>query len=395
MQVKSISFLVLCFAALCILYLIKNYRSIHWSSKQPTFREKLTALPNGQINPWQNIPSLELVVRTNSLPAFIRKYSTWFLKSLKLFWPEHQLNLTLVLDDESKQDHATGTRLSHMWPHPKVAYRKPGDPSTYAHVQRRRMFLSYFYPEEYVSTEFVGFVDTDTMFITVVTPEMLFVDGKPTVQARIGQSYFQVHQECWSDVTEYFIGRKEALQCMTYFPVIFKVQHVVEFRKFAEKKFGKPFHEIFKKSFDFPNPLVPGGDCFCQYSVICNYVWYYHRDEYDFHLQMAPNGEWIGDHHRESQQSFEYFKNIEPKYLIPKPRVAMHAQHYMENGSYVSVHADITKDPYFTHLKRRLREGLCHSIWLDLCPEKCLGSGKNSLHLELFSFEVFDWAWDN
>ena len=344
-------------------------------------------------DPWRDVPSLELAIRTNSHPKFIATYSTWFLKSLKLFWPDHRLNLTLVLDDESKQDHTTGSRLANLWPYPKIAYRTPGDPSIYTFNQRRRMYLSYFYPEEYVSAEYVGFVDTDTMFTTVVTPQMLFVEGKPTIQARIGQPYFQQHWECWSDVTEYFIGKKEALQCMTYFPVIFKVQHVVEMRKFAEKRLGIPFLEIFKKSFDFHHPYK-WGDCVCQYSIICNYLWYYHRDEYDFHLQMVPNGNWSGEHRRKSQQTIEYFKNIDSKYLIPKPRVAIHARHYVENGVYLLGSFDLVKEPYFTHLKRRVREGLCHSIMFDRCPEKCTDINKNSVQLSIYSFEMFNWSWD-
>ena len=350
---------------------------------------------NTEDDPWKNVPSLELVIRTNSFPRFIRLYSTWFLKSLKLFWAETRLNLTLVMDDENKEDHATGQRLANKWPYPKIAYRKPGDPSVYTYNQRRRMFLSYFYPEEYTTAEYVGFVDTDTMFTTVVTPNMLFVDGRPTVQARIGQPYFHEQWECWSDVTEYFLGQKETLQCMTYFPVIFKVQHVIEMRKFAEKRFGKPFLEIFKKSFDFHNPSLGGADCVCQYSIICNYVWYYHRDEYDFHLQMVPHLNWTGDHRRKSQQTFQYFMSIDPKYLIPKPRISIHARHYMENGIYVSINFDLAKDPYFTHLKQRVREGLCHSIWFDRCPEKCEDIKKNSVQLSIYSFERFNWAWDN
>jgi len=345
-------------------------------------------------DPWREFPSLEIVIRTNSHPSYVRLYSTWLLLSLKLFWPEHLLNLTLLLDNESQRDHTTGARLSQVWPYPKIAYRKPVDPSVYGHNQRRRMFLSYFYPEEYVSAEYVGFVDTDTMFTTVITSQMLFVNGKPTVQARIGQPYYQVGVECWSDVTEYFLGEKEALQCMTYFPVIFKVQHVVEMRKFAEKRFGKPFLEIFKESLDIYNPSQRGFHCMCQYSIICNYVWYHHRDEYYFHLQMNPNSSWTGDHRRKSQPSLEYFQNIEPKYLIPKPRVAMHAQHYLENGVYIDKHGDMTIEPHFTHLKRRVQEGLCHSIWFDLCPKNCMGFEKGSLQSSLYSFEMFDWSWD-
>ena len=281
-----------------------------------------------------------------------------------------------------------------MWPHPKVAYRKPGDPSIYA-IARRRIFLNYFYPEEYVNVEYVGFVDSDTTFTTVVTPKMLFADGKPTLQARIGQSYHQTHQECCSDMTEYFIGKKEVLQCMMYFPIIFKVQHVIEFRKFAEKRLRKPFVEIFKKCFGLQNPLAPEVDCFCQYRIICNYVWYYHRDEYDFHLQKATNESWMGDHRLESQQSLEYFKNIDAKYFIPKPRIAISARHYMKNDSLGSLHAGVSNSPYFTDLHRQLRERMCHSVLFDRCPEKCADIEKNSVQLSLCSFEMIDSSWEN
>ena len=344
----------------------------------------------GEVYPWEDVPHLELVIATGINSELIGLYSTWLLKSLKLFWPEDRLNLTLLLDNESKEDHAIGTRLSQMWPHPKVVYRKPGDPFIYAIARERRIFLSYFYPEEYVSAEYVGFVDTDTMFITVVTPKMLFADGKPTVQARIGQSYYQVHQECSSNVTEYFIGKKDVLQCMTYFPIIFKVQHVVEFRKFAEKRHRKPFVEIFKKSFEFQNTLIPESDCCCQYTIICNYVWYYHRDEYDFHLQKASSENWMRNHSHESQQLFENVKNIEPKYFTPKPRMAINAKHYMKNNKLGTLHVNVSNSAYFTGLKQRLREGLCHSILFDRCPEKCVGIEKNSMQLSLCSFEIFD-----
>ena len=347
-------------------------------------------------DPWNKVPSLELVIRANAHPYLIRQYSTWFLKSLKLFWPENWLKLTLVLDEERKEDHAEGNRLSKVWPYPKIAFRKPGDPAIYTHSQRRRMYLSYFYPDDYTTAEYVGFVDTDTMFTTVVTPEMLFADGKPTVQARFGRPNFEIRYECWSDVSEYVLGHKEVLQCMTYFPVVMKVAHIVEMREFVAKRHGKPFLEIFKKTFDFKNPSKNGADCLCQYSIMCNYVWYYHRDEYDFHLQMAPDGKWTGDRRRESQQTVEYFKNIDPKYRVPKPRVAIHGKHHMEGSRYSSVSNafDLTKDPYFTELKVRVREGLCRSLWFDRCPEKCVGLQRDSVQLSIYEFEMFNWLWD-
>ena len=129
---------------------------------------------------WKDVPSLELALRMNSNPIFVDMHTTWFTRSLKLFWPEKRLNLTLVLDDEKEDGHKIGDSLKTMWPWPKIAYLKPGNTSVYKN-QRERMYLSYFYPEEYVTADYVGFVYADNMFITVVTPQMLFVDGRPTI----------------------------------------------------------------------------------------------------------------------------------------------------------------------------------------------------------------------
>jgi len=241
-EVSILSILVWVILSICLMSL--KYEMFH----APTHRHFMKLM----IDPWKDVPSLELALRMNSNPKFIKLYSTWFTLSLKVFWPQRHLNLTLILDDENKEDHATGEMLSKVWPRPKVVYLHPWNESLYKN-QRQRMYLSYFYPEEYVTAEYVGFVDSDTMFTTVVTPKMLFVNGRPTIQARIGEPFWEQGWECWSDVTEFMIGEKEALQCMSYFPVVFKVAHIIELRNFAEKRLGAPFHEIFRKSLTFEN----------------------------------------------------------------------------------------------------------------------------------------------
>ena len=352
-----------------------------------------------EYDPWSGVPQLELALRMNSDPQYVNLYKACFLKSLRLFWPEDRLRLTVVLDDESKEDHVTGKLLSKTWPKPTVVYLQPGEASVYQGNQRRRMYLSYFYPEQYVTAEYVGFVDTDTMFTTVVTPELLFASGRPTIQARIGEPFWQQHWECWSDVTEYFLGDREALQCMSYFPVVMKVQHIIELRTFVEKRFQKPFLDVFRSSLKFENSYFKGtkyNDCMCQFSIMCNYVWYYHREEYDFHLQMVPDDTWSGEKQRKSQQTVDYIKGIDLKYKVPKPRMSIHARHYIENGEYISdTYIDVSKEPYSSQLERKVREGFCFAIGFDRCPRQCYSIDRHDLHITLYSFEMFDWIWDS
>jgi len=387
-EVSILSILVWVILSICLMSL--KYEMFH----APTHRHFMKLM----IDPWKDVPSLELALRMNSNPKFIKLYSTWFTLSLKVFWPQRHLNLTLILDDENKEDHATGEMLSKVWPWPKIVYLHPWNESLYKN-QRQRMYLSYFYPEEYVTAEYVGFVDSDTMFTTVVTPKMLFVNGRPTIQARIGEPFWEQGWECWSDVTEFMIGEKEALQCMSYFPVVFKVAHIIELRNFAEKRLGAPFHEIFRKSLTFENkhfkdsfPLI--NDCICQYSIFCNYVWYFHREEYDFHLQIVPNGKWNGERRRESQQTAYYINAIAPMYNVPKPRVAIHSRHYLENGVYHSGSFDISREPYASHMRSRIQEGFCNTLGMDWCPNKCHDFNTTRVQLSLYSFEIYEWIWD-
>ena len=230
---------------------------------------------------WKTFPSLELAVRMNSNPAAVTVYKELFLRSLQLFWPEEWLYLTVILDDENPLDHVVGKNLSQLWPGPKIVYLGPGNSSIYQDNQRRRMFLDYFYPERYVSAEYVGFADSDNMFTTVITPQVLFRledrKWKPTVQARIGEPYWQQNWECWSDVSEIMLGKKEALQCMSYFPVIIKVEHIIEMRSYIENRTGKPFTEVFREVLLIENPhfsktLKLLNDCVCQFSILCNYI---------------------------------------------------------------------------------------------------------------------------
>ena len=85
--------------------------------------------------------------------------------------------------------------------------------------------------------------DTDTMFVSRVVPEMLFVDGKPKVVASYGYIVHTWWQHASEDTFNLF-KTKEVMRCMSYFPVIMKVEHIVELRKYFEKLHGMPFDDL-------------------------------------------------------------------------------------------------------------------------------------------------------
>ena len=123
---------------------------------------------------------------------------------------------------------------------------------------------------------------------------------------------------------------------------------------------------------------------------MCNYVWYYHRDEYAWHLQMQPDGAWDGKGWVPSQVPVQYYHTeIKPEMKIPIPRTSIHYRYTIVNGkSYLSTEPPPAVGEDF------IREGLCYSAGFDYCPAECRKWDKSKIHYNLYSFEYYQWFWD-
>ena len=100
---------------------------------------------------------------------------------------------------------------------------------------------------------------------------------------------------------------------------------------------------------------------------------------------MTPDEKWEGQRRRASQVTLKYLKEIDGKFKVPKPRVAIHARHFLENKRYFSTAIDPMKEPVYSYLERRLQEGLCFSIGFHRCPERCTAFNSSRIHKSLFS----------
>ena len=208
---------------------------------------------------------------------------------------------------------------------------------------------------------------------------------------------------CWAATTEYFIGKKEVMNCMTYFPVIYKTSDIIETRIYIEKLHQKPFDEVWRGSYKY---------CYepCQYSIICNYLWYFRRDDYDWHFiemggfhpnkSMGPRwypnkGIWHGEGRKPQQVSAEYIQNLNKTYKIPKHRVAIHARHFIDRSKneYLDVR-NTAVNPTASQLRSQLRQGLCLSFGLRKCPDHCKDISNNDLQDPMYSFEDYEWFFD-
>ncbi|KAL3856472.1 hypothetical protein ACJMK2_011226 [Sinanodonta woodiana] len=315
---------------------------------------------------------LELYLRMSS--KFLDKYDNILLPSLKYFWPGN-VSIVVVLDEESAEDKDLGKTLPLRYPYPRVEFQKPIHRSIYHSRGHERMQRDFFYPEDKIKKQYVGFIDTDTVFVTRVIPELLFEEGKPVIIGNYGKYFRPLFRKEESLGTVKMLQLKEIMRCMAYFPVIMKVSHIVELRKYVEKVHKKPFDEVFKISSNGP---------FSQFSIMCQYVWTFHREEYKFyfHLRSYNNGTWHGEDNPPGREPYMFYQtNVTEEQKIPKPRSSIHLRYH-----------DNWKNP--DTLRSVIKTGICFSGGFDVCPEKCKHLNRSALQNELYYFEYNNWSWD-
>ncbi len=300
-------------------------------------------------------------------------YQNTLLMSMKLFW-FLPVDLAVVLDD-TPEDRTLGKEISGKYPLPRIWYEQKIDPEVYHNNGWNLQQLSMFYADKYVTKKYIGCVDTDTLFVTAVTPELMFYGTKPRVIGQYGVPVIPV----WGQKTQFVLGRNEVFHCMDYFPVIMKVEHIIEMRHYIEKLHNMSFLDVFQTISDEKKS-------FSQFNIMCNYMWYFHREEYQFHVQFRKTREpWNEETNTVWRQPLDYYtQHITDDMKFPIPRSSIHSRYY----------------PHWNNSGRKmkiLRTGVCFSGGFTICPQLCTHLNSSSLHRELFMFDNFkgvDWSWD-
>ena len=370
------------FISLSILYFLQ-FEEFRMSKENPQQRGWWRDYHQASL--WDQVPTLELYVRFTNNGGWAKDFEHWLMRSVDLFWPEEYRNLTVVLDGWKASDHEFGRYVLSKWPRQvNVCYRDQMDPKVYHNDGHNQMYLDMMHADTCIRSEYVGFVDTDSMFVTVITPNLLFENKKPIVVGRIGRPV----RPCWLVTAAYILGHTQVMQCMSYFPVIFKVEHIIKMRRHVELYHRKAFMEVFREA---PSKTKTTIYCYCHFSIMCNYVWYYHRDEYAFHLQMIPNENWKKEGWISSMVTREYYdQNVSSSEKAPIPRTSIHTRHIIYQGK----HFEKVK-PEESVLTKLLKEGICYSAGFKYCPSKCKMFNESLIHSGLYKFEVYDWTWDD
>ena len=309
---------------------------------------------------------------TSANRELVNFYDNVLVRSMSYFWPDIE-SMVVVLDEEQSEDKLFGNNSQKVFPFPRVCFMENVQIRGYTGCDR--MQRDMFYPELCTSKTFVAYVDTDTMFASRVVPEMLFVDSKPKVIGVYGNIADQWYERV-SQATVDLFKTKEVMRCMSYFPVIMKVEHIIELRKYLEKIHGLTFDELLmKKTIQIKH--------ISQFNIMCQYIWMFHRDEYVFYLQYQPNTKpGLSSANREDKAYFSKL-DISQFQTYPLARVSFHYKYMLE---------DWTSQIMYRHL---FKTSVCFMGGFELCPRVCERYSKDSLRKEMFVFDMLDWTWDS
>ena len=325
----------------------------------------------------------EFHLRATSKPDLVRLYHQVLLRSMEFFWDreKYPVNLIVVLDDENPNDHDFGKSISTMFPHPTIVYEEPNP--FYGTRGTIRMQWSMFWADMYATGEYIGFLDTDTLFVTLIDNDMLFEGNKPHVWGLFGKALAPIRQEV-KDATRAFIGERQLFRAMNYFPVIIHVNHFSAIREHIAKVNGKSFNEAFSSI------IIQRRDV-CQFNIMMNYLWYFHRDEYVWHMEdnkISPGFDGPNE-----PTDFSVFTE---EMLTPYPKLCVH-QGYMYAISMKIRMPDKVGDYKIDDEKVGIvmKEGYCFSGGFQLTPDLCSEFNSSSVQYSLFEFEDHSWGWDD
>ena len=290
-----------------------------------------------------------------------------FLRSLLLFWPLEisKTSLRVLFDEE-------------VIPKEKVNYdeivkdikthdgRFPGglmistSPEEKKYISRRphdRQQNIMLWADNFTTSEYVGYVDSDSIFLTYIDREDIFEDGKPVINGRSGP----METEWWAKSPLFnhdFTGLEQPMRCMSYFPVVIKTAHLKDLRDHIVKHWNNNIPEYKGRNLTFDDIFYLNSEPgIYQFDLMCTYLFNFKQNEYKWYAHPMEPINWNGIHPKKDKHEMDYshYRNKPglPDIFQPKPRIATHARY---RGHHLR---DILLHP--AEMNRAMQLGICIS----------------------------------
>jgi hypothetical protein len=169
------------------------------------------------------------------LPAFpggFLEMQSTLLRSLEFFWPHDVLDILVVLDESVYHNNETeksamtaqvksmfqGKDLKNV----EVAYNPRWDKSLFLkgwNIQQ----LIMLWADNFTTSEFIGFLDDDTLFTKAIIPYDIFdSQGRPRAIVKYPNGIEEMKEwvKGWYRTSDYMFGHPAYVNGMTNFPVV-------------------------------------------------------------------------------------------------------------------------------------------------------------------------------
>ena len=221
-----------------------------------------------------------------------------FIPSLLLFWPKKMwvnsnITLLFVLDDEQEKEHEYGDGLYKEYYNIikdvtgmefKILYEPKPDIKGMdgAHRQQYYMFIA----DKHTNSKWIGYIDSDALFQTIITPMNLFdiklINGeiivKPIIYAEMACN--KGSNQYWNNAYWHTLRfynntfKEEPFRCMSYFPVIMPRDDVISIREYIEEVNGVSIEQVHQWHWKY----------MAQFNIFCIYQWHFRRNNYIFNV---------------------------------------------------------------------------------------------------------------
>jgi len=329
-------------------------------------------------------PVLDYTIMVHFHSSRVWDFKTFFNVSWAMFG--NGAHVTFILDANDKEQQGFESLYipyDHSVFYVKRVFKEQHPTNNFPHLHKR------MFADQYTDKEYIGYVDTDGLFTTFVNERSMFRNGKPLIIAETNHEYTKEGYNYWGYLAPFCIHtimkRPEAIKCMSQFPTMIKAKHLKLLRDHIEKLHSKDFEDAVKD-------MVVECGFFPEFSMMCNYIWYHHRDEYEWSIRdYDPYDENLKTLKRSNTISLKESSKIIELYSKPEVRIAIDGTHNIPflEGKAWSEHDRNMKRVNMTKI---WANGLCYAGVLDN------GCDKNRAWDILFRFDDHPyrpWSWDS
>ena len=327
--------------------------------------------PSNNCPEWKQNVTLLVFMKPDNVQ--LQRMKVMLLNSLAVFWNQIPNSEIIFITDpgeetfENKIKSAAQAILpaNFKW---SVKCTEKLPTSINVTFDRRQKQIPKFWGDNFTDSQFIGIVDTDTLFVTPVMPTDLFIDGNPIMRGIIGRASLALYWDWMKSVPE-VLGLGYVANFMAYFPVIVRRQDFVKIRDFIIKhKKLKYFDQVFDN--------VKWK--YSEFTLIGNYLWYFEHENYHWVLERS-----VADRNTTRSNDTRVCQYLQRRL----PPVSLH---WPKAGPRLKV-----------SIERALLAGICYadrSLW-QLCsqvgiPVKSVNSGMSVENVFYEHPNIFEWNFD-